>query len=289
MLNASKGLKKLKNMLLLYIGDSMVSRMEKYYKNDTKIAQRSQKNKELYRSIYDIGEYSNIEGIATMTKNNEIDITKVKNTLRNRENYKREKQYRQLTNKEEKKEEIDISNEFTSKEQKNYDIRDILNKAKDKKPIEDTPRSLDNTNYNILKNLRLNSEKEHEKDKFDDELKELIDTITNTSMLNQMNDKELGLNMFDLDETGDKLDGRESVKQLLEQARKYQDAKSNTIPEIDNSFYTSSLNFNKEDFEEANSYVKQKKNKKILLKIFVFIGLILLTGLIIFGVYYLIK
>lgn len=289
MLNASKGLKKLKNMLLLYIGDSMVSRMEKYYKNDTKITQRSQKNKELYRSIYDTGEYSNIEGIATMTKNNEIDITKVKNTLRNRENYKREKQYRQLTNKEEKKEEIDISNEFTSKEQKNYDIRDILNKAKDKKPIEDTPRSLDNTNYNILKNLRLNSEKEHEKDKFDDELKELIDTITNTSMLNQMNDKELGLNMFDLDETGDKLDGRESVKQLLEQARKYQDAKSNTIPEIDNSFYTSSLNFNKEDFEEANSYVKQKKNKKILLKIFVFIGLILLTGLIIFGVYYLIK
>ena len=51
---------------------------------------------------------------------------------------------------------LDISNEFTSKEQKNYDIRDILNKAKDKKPIEDTPRSLDNTNYNILKNLRLN-------------------------------------------------------------------------------------------------------------------------------------
>lgn len=293
MLNASKGLKKLKNMLLLYIGDSMVSRMEKYYKNDTKIAQRSQKNKELYRSIYDIGEYSNIEGIATMTKSNEIDITKVKNTLKNRENYKREKQYRQLTNKEEKKEEIDISNEFTSKEQKNYDIRDILNKAKDKKPIEDTPRSLDNTNYNILKNLKLNIEKEHkreyENDTFDEELKELIDTITNTSMLNQMNDKELGLNMFNLDETIDKLDGRESVKQLLDQARKYQDSKSNTIPEIDNSFYTSSLNFNKEDFEEANSYAKQKKNKKILLKTFVFIGLILLTSLIIFGVYYLIK
>ena len=53
MLNASKGLKKLKNMLLLYIGDSMVSRMEKYYKNVADVKQRSQKNRDLYPySIY---------------------------------------------------------------------------------------------------------------------------------------------------------------------------------------------------------------------------------------------
>lgn len=268
----------------------MVSRMEKYYKNDVATKQRSQKNKELYRSIYDTGEYSNIEGIATMDKNNEIDITKVRNTLKNRENYIRQKQYRQITNKKEKYEEQNISHDFTVKEQKNYDIRDILNKAKDKKPIEDTPRSLDNTNYNILKNLKLNNEKDYHKDFEDDDLKELINTITNTSMLNQMNDKELGLNMFNLCETTEnKIEGRQSVKHLLEQAKKYDDKKQNTIPEIDNSFYTSSMNFNKEDFEEANEYVRKKKSKKILLKIFLFIGLILITGLIIFGVYYLIK
>ena len=81
-------------MILLLIGDSMVSRMEKYYRNEVDTKQRSQKNKDLYRSIYDAGEYSNIEGIATMDKNNEIDITKVRNTLKNRENYKRQKQYR---------------------------------------------------------------------------------------------------------------------------------------------------------------------------------------------------
>mgnify|MGYP007038864315 FL=1 len=271
----------------------MVSRMEKYYKGDTNITKRSQKNKELYRSIYDTGEYSNIEGIATMTKNNEIDITKIKNTLKNRENYKREKQYRQLTNKKEEKEEKTISNEFTTKEQKNYDIRDILTKAKDKKPVEDTPRSLDNTNYNILKNLKLDNEKKHEKiyekEEYDEDLKELIDTITNTSMLNKMNDKELGLNMFNLEDTSNsKVDGRESVRQLLEQAKKYQ-GNNNTIPEFDNSFYTSSLNFNKDDFEEASNYIKNKKSKKILLKVLVFFGLIILTGLIIFGVYYLIK
>ena len=79
----------------------MVSRMEKYYKNEVDSKQRSQKNKELYLSIYDNGEYSNIEGIATMDKNNEIDITKVRNTLKNRENYKKQKKYRQLTHKNE--------------------------------------------------------------------------------------------------------------------------------------------------------------------------------------------
>lgn len=268
----------------------MVSRMEKYYKNEVDSKQRSQKNKELYRSIYDNGEYSNIEGIATMDKNNEIDITKVRNTLKNRENYKRQKQYRQLTHKHEDIEEKNVSKDFTTKEQKNYDIRDILSKAKDKKPIEDTPRSLDNTNYNILKSLKLDSERNHHKDFEDDELKELINTITNTSMLNQMNDQELGLNMFDLDDSEDtKLNGRESVKQLLEQAKKYQESKSDISPDLDDSFYTSSLNFNKDDFEEANEYVKKKKSKKILSKILLFVGLIVITGLIIFGVYYLIK
>ena len=268
----------------------MVSRMEKYYKNEIASKQRSQKNKELYRSIYDDSEYSNIEGIATMDKNNEIDITKVRNTLKNRENYKRQKQYRQITKQKIDYEEENISRDFAVKEQKNYDIRDILNKAKDKKPVEDTPRSLDNTNYNILKNLKLNNEKDYHKDFEEDELKELIHTITNTSMLNQMNDKELGLNMFDLEETAEnKIEGKESVKQLLEQAKKYQESKSDTIPDLDDSFYTSSLNFNKEDFEEANDYVKKKKSKKILSKILLFVGLIAITGLIIFGVYYLIK
>lgn len=275
-------------MLLLLLGDSMVSRMEKYYKNEIDSKQRSQKNKELYRSIYDTGEYSNIEGIATIDKNNEIDITKVRNTLRNRENYKRQKQYRQLTKQKIDYEEENVSHDFAIKEQKNYDIRDILSKAKDKKPIEDTPRSLDNTNYNILKNLKLNSEKEYHKDFEDDELKELINTITNTSMLNQMDDKELGLNMFDLEDTTES-ESKESVKQLLEQAKKYQESKSDISSDLDDSFYTSSLNFNKEDFEEANEYVKKKKSKKILSKILLFVGLIVITGLIIFGVYYLIK
>lgn len=266
----------------------MISRMEKYYKNNIETKQRSQKNKDLYRNIYHNGQYSNIEGIATMDNSNEVDITKVQKMLKNREDYKKQRQYIKLTHNDE--EEKEISNEFVYEEQKNYDIRDILNKAKDKKPNEDTPRSLDNTNYNILKNLKLNKNDYNiNKDFKDDDLKELIDTITNTSILNQMNDKELGLNMLDLDNTDEKLDDNNSIKQLLEQAKKYEENKNSINQNIDNSFFTSSLNFNKDDFEEVNEYFSKNEKTKLIFKILLFVLLIIITCFIIFGIYYLIK
>lgn len=264
----------------------MVSRMEKYYNNKSNTNKRSQKNVDLYHNIYSEGEYSNIEGIATIDKNNEIDITKVRNTLKNRENYKRHKEITRLKN--EPEELPETTNDFVEKEIKNYDIRDILNEAKSKKPVEDTPRSLDNTNYNILKNLKLNSEKDKNKDFEEDELKELINTITSTSMLNQMNDEELGLNMFKLEDTDEKLESSKTVQEILEQARKYQD-KTETNPNIDKSFFTSSLNFSKEDFEDAEDHINKKKSHKLLKRILLFTGLLMITAGIIIGIYMLIK
>ena len=266
----------------------MVSRMEKYYKNNSSdIKKRSQKNVNLYDTIYSDAEYSNIEGIATMDKTNEVDLTKVRNMIKNRENYRKQQQYRKINEVEEDVPET--TKDFVEKEEKIYDIRDILTKAKDKKPEEDTPRSLDNTNYNILKDLKLHHDK---KDKFkeyeEDELKELINTITNTSMLNQMNDEELGLNMLDLQDTDMQLESSKSVQQLLEQARKYQE-KEDTNKNLDQSFFTSSLNFSKDDFEDAEEYINKKQSKGILKKIFLFIFLLALTAGIIVGVYMLIK
>lgn len=263
----------------------MVSRMEKYYNNKTsKVSKRSEKNVELYDNIYTDGEYSNIEGIATIDKNNEIDITKLKNTIKNRESYKKRREFKGFN--DEQEEVPETTKDFVEKEIKNYDIRDILNKAKEKQPVEDSPRSLDNTNYNILKDLKLNKQDKY-KDFEDDELKELINTITNTSMLNQMNDEELGLNMFNLENTNEKLESSQTVKQLLEQARKYQENKTDS--NLDQSFFTSSLNFSKDDFEDAGNYVNNRKSKKLLKRILLFVGLLAITVGIIVGVYYLIK
>ena len=262
----------------------MVSRMERYYNNKSNnVSKRSEKNLNLYDNIYIKSEYSNIEGIATIDKNNEIDITKLKNTIKNRENYKKQREFKKIK----KEEEIpETTKDFVEKEIKNYDIRDILTKAKDKKPIEDSPRSLDNTSYNILKDLKLNKADKY-KDFEDDELKELINTITSTSALNQMNDEELGMNMFHLENTDEKIESSQTVKQLLDQARKYQE--NNTDSNLDQSFFTSSLNFSKDDFEDAENYVNKRKKKKLLVRMLIFTGLLLLTSAIIVGVYLLIK
>ena len=262
----------------------MASRMSKYFNSTNDVLKRSEKNQKLYDEIYSDEDYSNIEGIATIDKNNEIDLAKLKNTIKNRENYSRQKKFKDLN--EEPEEEPVISEEFKQKEQKIYDIRDILLKAKDKKPEEDTPRRLDNTNYNILKDLEKNENKKDitkELEEETDELKELIDTITNTSMLNQLNDKELGMNMFNLSD--DPESSGKSVKELLEQARKLQEKKENTL---DNSFFTSSLNFSKDDFDVSDEKTKKPK-KGILKKSLLFTGLLILTAAIIVGVYYLIK
>lgn len=263
----------------------MASRMSKYFNNTDDVPKRSEKNQKLYDEIYNEEDYSNIEGIATIDKNNEIDLAKLKNTIRNRENYSRQKKFKDLNDEPEDK--PITTEDFKQKEQKIYDIRDILLKAKDKKPEEDTPRRLDNTNYNILKDLEENGSKKDiskELEKETDELKELIDTITNTGMLNQLNDKELGMNMFNLSD--DPENSGQSVKELLAQARKAQEKKENTL---DNSFFTSSLNFSKDDFDDAQEAKKKKEKKGIIKKILLFTGLLLMTALIVVGVYYLIK
>lgn len=78
----------------------MATRMQKYYKSarvDASTGSRSSRNKELYGEIYTGSKYSNIEGIASIDNANEVDITKVKEMLKNRENYQKERQYRRIT------------------------------------------------------------------------------------------------------------------------------------------------------------------------------------------------
>ena len=60
----------------------MGSRMEKYYRTNSNIKSRSLKNEKLYRTIYDVGEYTNIEGIASIEKTNQIDLTQIQELLK---------------------------------------------------------------------------------------------------------------------------------------------------------------------------------------------------------------
>ena len=74
----------------------MASRMDRYYKSELVSSGRSSKNKSLYEQIKDLDNYTNIEGVATIEKTNEIDISKVQEMIKNRENYKKKRQLRDI-------------------------------------------------------------------------------------------------------------------------------------------------------------------------------------------------
>lgn len=272
--------KKFKNYVMIIIEVIyLTSRMERYYKPTNRTSKRSERNQELYREIYEDGEYSNIEGIATIEKSNEVDITKIKNMLKNREQYQKQRQLRQMI-----KEPVITIEEKTPilEAEKNYDIRDILDKAKSNKKEEEKYHRLDNTGYNILKNLK---EKNMQQRENPDELRELIDTITSNSELNQLATRELSLDMFDdlKSEGTTVIENKDSIKALLEEAKQEELVKNKENEEMDHSFYTSSLNFGNDDFEPLMEKPKLRLKPNVMK-----MGLSIIIGIVIAGIIFLI-
>ena len=264
----------------------MSSRMERYYKPSKEVTRRTDMNRELYHKIYETNEYSNIEGIATLDTSNEIDITKVKKMLQNREDYKKQKDLRSILYKE-KENVVEVKNE-EPEEEKNYDISEILNKAKSKKKPDDKYRSLGNTNYDILKSLRVKGEEYKEA-----KASALEQTLVDTSVLKNLKDNDLSLDLFeDLKSNNTNVIGaKDTIHQLLEEAKAEEKKKKEAEkkPELDTSFFTSSMSFGKKDFEDAKENMKKKPHKKWVKNIIIGILILLITAGVIFLVYTLIK
>ena len=243
----------------------MPSRMEKYYE----MKSRTVKNKELYRTIYDEAEYTNVEGISVIEKNEKIDIEKIKELINGTNNINKPKEY--------KKENIKPLVEEIE-EQKNYDIRDVLNKAKSERTDKDSKYS--NTKYNVLKDIDLNSETKVPDNVDEDQLKSMIEAISNK-------------NKTDL--TSDLLDDLKSIcdpnlkEQVKEEIKTDDTQLQNTklIQEnLDKSFFTSSLDFSSEDFEDLKEIKENIKKNNILTKILLFILLVIIITGVIFLVYH---
>ena len=127
----------------------------------------------------------------------------------------------------------------------------------------------------------------------EDELRELIDTITGNTAINQLNDKELSLDLLDdLKSNNDDtvIKDNSAIKNILEEAKKEEmRKKEDTTSELDKSFFTSSLNFGEDDFEKIASLTSNLKKNNVLLKLLVLVVLIAVTAGIIFLVYNFIK
>ena len=249
----------------------MPSRMEKYYSNSQNRVSRTTRNTELYRNLYDTKEYTNVEGIATIEKKNEIDLNKIQELLKAHEDIKQERKpvvKRPVRKIEEEPEEI---------EEKNYDIMDVLSKAKDEYNDDNKNRSLKNTQYNILKNINIKDMED------EDSLKELIHTITNTSVLNKLGDRDLSLNLLEeLKSDNNTMIGAKGSNDIFKSD--IETAKEET-DDIDKSFYTSSLGFDEKDFEQLNDIKSSLKKNNVLITILVFFFLVVVITGILFVLY----
>lgn len=232
----------------------MPSRMDRY---TSAKKTRADKNKELYSQIYDDKEYTNVEAVVKAPVTGNINIERIKEIINNHEevNKSREARFREIPKPKEVVEE--------DEEIKSYDIKDVLNKAKDERKDENTNyHNLKDIETNILKNL--NIQKPEEKS----ELTDLINTITNTSLLNKINDQDLSLDLLDdLKSTDNTVIGSsDAIRNVLKEEKK------EIEEEMDDSFNTKSMDLESE-LENLKGQNGNKTNK-ILTRIFLIIIII---------------
>ena len=163
-----------------------------------------------------------------------------------------------------------------------YDINAILEKAHENKVVDyekERLKKIRDTQYDILKGLNLDKKEEEEYQEPTEEEKKLM-TLINTITAHEEFNKNKDLDLFQ-DLKGS--DDTETLDGLKEDITKLQPKIEKKDNKIDKSFYTSSLNLSKNDFDDFKDLQKDVKSNKILVVILtVVIILACLFGIFIF-------
>ena len=220
----------------------MRTRMDKYY-NDEEILQRTYKNDSLYDKLYK--EKQVLRSNVTVIDNiNEIDLSKIKSIVNNREDYKKIRNYENAINNTEFEKKEEINYDFDEVDNSNYDINEILKRKRSNKNYENSSkiRKIDEEfcedtfkNYKNLSDDFLNHEQQ---------LKELFNTVTQTN--------------------------------AVESTDLFANLKENS--DEDKSFYTNTSKFEGKDFE--NDFKEIEKKKVNVFLIIILIAIIISIGII---------
>lgn len=208
----------------------MESRMDKY-KNSSDIPMRSEKNKELYRQIYNA--YDEFENLVVPSNVKEIDLSTLKREVTSRDEYKKVKDYGDITNNKVVRKEKII--EEQKKENEIYDINELLNKAvKDNKKEEEQVVTVSTDSY--LKKLKLDDVRTNL-----DEVREMYEDIRKEHE----------------DESEELLKTANLSLEILSDLKGDNDntmidapIKDEYLSEDDQKFYSNSYKFSKKDFED---------------------------------------
>jgi len=243
----------------------MGSRMDKYKDiNLDDVPKRSDKNKELYRQIYNA--YDEFENLVVPSNVKEIDLNGLKKEITSRDEYKKVKDYSDITNNKIIRKEI--VQEEQRRENQIYDINELLNIAvKDNKKENEEVPMMSTDNY--LKKLKLDSVRtnlDNVKEMYEDIRKETEDE--SEELLKTAN---LSLEILS-DLKGD------NDNTVIEPP-----IKDEYVDVEDKKFYSDKYVFSKSDFEDKDEYVEvedneleEESNSKFFFKI-----LLLVFGLVI--------
>lgn len=267
----------------------MGSRMEKY--NCTSdIPKRSERNQELYKQIYNA--YDEFENLIIPSNTREIDLNELKREVSGRDDYRKVKDYSNITNNKVIRKEV--IREEQKKENEIYDINQLLDKAVSlNKNDDEVVNTLSNKDY--LKKLNLDkiediSEFEDlsldmEEDEEDSLLKTANLSLEILSDLKGENENTLVSDPVSLELDISEDDNNDSFS--LEEEN---DEQEETDEEDDKEFYTGKCKFKKDDFDEEDDDEEDDNEEEkghFFLKTFLLVfGIILVICVILYLISY---
>ena len=258
----------------------MGSRMDKYNEENI-IPTRSNKNKELYKQVYNA--YDEFENLVVPSNAKEITPSDLKKEITSRDEYRRAKEYGDITNNKIVRKEKII--EKQKQENEIYDIKELLNKAvSDAKKTEVSQETLSNGDY--LKKLNLDNTRTNI-----EQVKEIYDEIqeeVSEEDESLMKTANLSLEILsDLKSDNDETMINPPIKDS---------EMPNSIK--DSAFYSNTYKFSKKDFEdmkyeenvshdEDDDFVEDKSNGKFFFKVLLLIfGLLLIVTVLMYLISY---
>ena len=281
-----------------------MGRMERYdNSNRSTVRSRTEKNQDLYNDLGSLEKYTTFTDVSKIEA---VELNAAKKNYRTREGYHSLKDDDIDIEKPKERKELDEFNFLYNDEHKTYDINKVLEEAKELRERDslEKKRKLHNEKYNILESSEEDLEKFKEETKLrhkpienEEELEELIHTITSKELREEIDKAESNDNnslLSDLMATNVNEEVLKPIATKIEDSKVEEDTKKldkvkektmSLKDEIDKSFYTKSLDLSEEDFiSDDEEEIKPSKFIGFLKFLFSLI-LILAVG---FGVYYVI-
>ena len=252
----------------------MPSRMDRYNEESHDVSSRTTKNQQLYKDLYSNKMYTDFIGLE---KDNVVDLSMVQESKKNisRSDYNKGRMfYENNKNTINESENTSINSSYQrildEDKEKLYNINDIMEYARKNREIKDAEekkRKLKSVEYNILSDLSQEKVKEYrdrkEKGISKDEeenLEELINTITSKSLKNKIEDQLLedllpqdeeetliSTALLDEIEKGTANEIDDDTKEVNENTKEQIETTEELEKGLDKSFYTRSMDLKKED------------------------------------------